>query len=157
MRGIWPSGDFLQTLPLRIHFPGKKRLHEVITNINYPAKTLSEVCKWKYARRQELFQRILRRATVGSHCWFSIVSFISLCICRSAYSNTACWTVCMLGERRKFKMNFESRKSHQVWIICEIVWIHMSWSRSKFMVHMLAWSRWIHGVIMGISQRDHFT
>ena len=63
-------------LPLRIHFPGEKRFREVIANVIYSAKSISEVCKWKYARQQKLFQRILRRATVGSHCCFSIFLFI---------------------------------------------------------------------------------
>lgn len=76
MRGISPSGAFLLTFPLCSHFPVEKRIHEVNANIIYSAKRLVEVCKWKNARGQELFRRILDAKKIPE-------SKIAQCLCWS--------------------------------------------------------------------------
>lgn len=137
--GISPSEVFLLML-LTTPFPGEKRFHKVILNVIYFTKSLLEVCKWEYTRRQELFQRILRRATVGSHCCFCIFSSY---VCMSAYSYAERCTVCVLGEKQNFKVNFKSQKITSGWK-CDVIY-----TKAEFTTHeFTAWCQVYHGMII---------
>ena len=123
MRGIPPNGALLMKLPLRIHFPGEKRFHEFIANIIYSAKIFRKFANGNMQDSKNCFKEYSEAKGNGRQpLLFQYIFVYFIRIWGSAYSIAVHCIVCVLKEKRKFKMNFKPQNSLQVWLKCEIIY-----------------------------------